>query len=443
VHLFFALYAKKGVDAMPRPPKPIVIAKRNDSKTFQFTLNFTCGLHERVCAEWRRRSFQDLPAELVQFRNPKTKADAAAGAFAFVSYLKKKQEEGSARRVVIENITAGEWIEKFTSLETSPRTGINASENRPYSVDSVENYLSYYILHIKGDPLTELKMPEVEEEDVLDFTTRLSVKKLKDDRPMAGTRTFVGTIVFLRMTFRAYQSKNKRWINPFQHIRAPKYNSLPRDSLQEDEAVKLFMPGILKDTIELAVCAAMFLSGLRRSEIYALKPDCLDWHTPKITIKNSWQRFNKKDRVLRPTKSKKERDVPFDSILQDAIKNPWEENGQYEFVFCLIDGRSIGPSWIKKRFPKWLERAGIKLNGRKIVPHSSRHSSASLLEERGVSLRYIQDLLGHSDLKTTKIYLHSTEKTIRDIGMKIAEAREKAYPEQKEEQNNIVNFRVS
>jgi site-specific recombinase XerD len=34
-------------------------------------------------------------------------------------------------------------------------------------------------------------------------------------------------------------------------------------------------------------------------------------------------------------------------------------------------------------------------------------------------MRYIQDLLGHSDLKTTKIYLHSTEKTIRDIGSRI------------------------
>jgi site-specific recombinase XerD len=63
------------------------------------------------------------------------------------------------------------------------------------------------------------------------------------------------------------------------------------------------------------------------------------------------------------------------------------------------------------------------------------------LEARGVSLRYIQELLGHSDLKTTKIYLHSTEKTIRDIGMKITEAREKA--EQIQKKNNIVNFNAS
>jgi site-specific recombinase XerD len=83
-------------------------------------------------------------------------------------------------------------------------------------------------------------------------------------------------------------------------------------------------------------------------------------------------------------------------------------------------------------------RAGINTKGREIVPHSARHSLASLLEERGVSLRYIQDLLGHSDLQTTKIYLHTTEKTIRDIGNKISAAMEQAPEEEK-----VVDFKVS
>jgi site-specific recombinase XerD len=79
------------------------------------------------------------------------------------------------------------------------------------------------------------------------------------------------------------------------------------------------------------------------------------------------------------------------------------------------------------------------LGGRKIVPHSSRHSLASLLEERGVSLRYIQEMLGHFDLKTTRRYLHSTEATIRIIGKKITEAREQAQ----EPENKVVEFKIS
>jgi site-specific recombinase XerD len=93
-------------------------------------------------------------------------------------------------------------------------------------------------------------------------------------------------------------------------------------------------------------------------------------------------------------------------VMQEAVKKLWEENGRHEFAFSLKDGKTPGPSWIKGRFKKWMIRAGVELNGRKIAPHSFRRSLASLLEARGVSLRHIQDLLGHSDLKTTKIYLH-------------------------------------
>ena len=429
---------------MARNKKWFTVFRRSDSKSYRLTLNPTCGLSERVCAEWYRISFQNFPAELAHLRNPKNKDAAEAAAQVLIQYLKKKQEEeGSARRVSADDITVGAWLEKFTKIETSPRTGINASRNRPYSGGTVDNYRGYYDTHIKDDPFSLLKMLETEREDILEFITRLSIKKLKNGRQMGGTRTFAGVIIFIRMAFREYQQENQRWFNPCQYINPPLYKSRERDSLPEEEVLKLFEPGVLNTTMELAVCAAMFLSGMRRAEIFALKPDCLDWHTPKITIKNSWQRFNKKNRVLGPTKSKKERNAPFDPVLQDAIKKLWEENGQHEFVFSLKDGRSVGPSWIKKRFPKWLERAGIELNGREIVPHSARHSLASLLEERGVSLRYIQDLLGHSDLKTTKIYLHSTEKTIRDIGKKISEAMVQPVPEHNQEENNVLNFKVS
>jgi integrase/recombinase XerD len=346
-------------------------------------------------------------------------------------------ESDNAQRIPLKNITVGEWTKNFIDIVTSPRTGRNASKNRPYSLGTLDTYKSYYNTHIKNDPFAKLLMSEVDEDDVTTYTNRLSIKKLKNGSSMAGSRTFTGTIIFLHMVFREYRRKHKQWINPFQDLDPPSQNSIPWDAMQEDEFLKLFMPGVLQDTMELAVCACMFLSGLRRAEIAALKLDCLDWKTPKITLKYSWQRYNKKNRVLGPTKSKKVRDVPFDPILQEAIKKLWEENGRYEFVFSSKDGRYLHASWIKRRFPKWLKRAGIELGGRKIVPHSSRHSLASLLEERGISLRYIQEMLGHSDLKTTKIYLHSTEKTIRDIGKKITEAR------QQEPYTRIAEFKTS
>jgi integrase len=222
------------------------------------------------------------------------------------------------------------------------------------------------------------------------------------------------------MTFKNFASRNHRWIDPFQYVKKPKYHSRERDFLSEDEMIKLFYPGVLQRPMEVAVCAVIFLSGLRRSEVSALKPEDLDWHTPKIVVRRAWQNFGSKSkRVLGPPKSKRERVAPFDPVLQDAIRKLWAENGRHEFVFCHKDGSVIGPNWTKFNLSKWLDRAGINTEGREIVPHSARHSLASMLEEKKVPIRYIQELLGHSSMKTTKTYLHSTERTIRDSGSKI------------------------
>jgi len=428
---------------MSKTAKPFVTHQRGDRKTYQITLNPACGLPSRVCAEWRRRSFQSFPDELAMYRNPKDGNAADAGAFALVMYLKSKlQEEGGARRVTNVDITVGEWVRKFTAIETSPRTGINASKNRSYSIDTLVTYKDYYDTHIKGDPFTKMKMAETEESDAYGFITRMSIRKLKDGRRMGGTRTFVGVLGLVSMAFKEYQRNNRKWINPFQYIDKPIYYMRERDALPEEEMLRLFAPGVLRRPMEVAVCAAIFLSGLRRSEVSALKPEDLDWNTPQINVRRAWQHFEGKDRVLGPPKGKRERKAPFDPVLQAAIKKVWEENGKHEFVFCWKDGRVIGSSWTITNFRRWLERAKIDLAGRDIVPHSARHTLATLLADNDVSLKYIQDLLGHSDLKTTGKYIHLTEKTIRKIGEKISVVME-GQAEKEEPDKKVTNFRAS
>jgi integrase/recombinase XerD len=418
---------------MPRPKKPIVIQKRKDTKTYLLTLNPTSGLPVRVCREWQRKSFQNFPPELAIHYNPKTKVAAETGALALVSFLKN-----AGAPVHRGDFLVGDWLRLFTSMAESPKGARNIAENRPYSEQSVDRLKCLYDVHMKADPFMELPMNEVEASDALAFINRMGLRKLEGGRyrneknppRMMGTETFDKLVKFLRMAFKEYGRDRSHWQNAFLSIDPPRnIKHEDRDALPEEEVLKLFLPGVLRDPMEIAVCAAMFLAGLRRSEIFALRSEDLDWYTPKITVRLAWQNFNYQRRVMGPTKSKKERLAPFDLTLQDAIKRLWKVNGEHEFVFSYKDGTTPGPSWIKGRFKKWLARAGIELKGRQIVPHRSRHSLASILEERGVSLRYIQDLLGHSDLKTTKRYLHSTDKTIRDIGSKIDAAMEAPEPE--------------
>ncbi len=137
---------------MARIAEPYNVVKRG--KTFQITLNSTCGLPRRVCAEWQRRSFKTLPDELFNYRNPKTKSEARASVQILIVFLKKKVDTGdSARRVIAEDITVGNWLKKFISIDTSPRTGINIAENGSCSEGTILAYESYFKCHIEGDPM--------------------------------------------------------------------------------------------------------------------------------------------------------------------------------------------------------------------------------------------------------------------------------------------------
>jgi len=426
---------------MPRPKEPFVVQKRKGSKSFILTLNDTSGLPPQICKLWQRKSYQNFPPQLITYSNPKTKPEARTSARLLINFLKNTNEAPKQKG----DYCVGEWLRLFTSVEESPKGARNIAENNPYSEQSIDRLKGLYEVHMKDDPFMKLPMSEVETSDALAFINRMGLRKLtggqyrnkKNPPRMIGTESFAKLIKFVRMAFKEYGRERPNWRNAFQYIDPPKnIPYMERDAMSEEEVLKLFEPGVLLDSMEVAVCAAMFWAGLRRSEVFALRPEDLDWSNQKITVRKAWKNFTYKRRTLGTTKSKKPRVITFDEFLQVAIKKLWEKNGQHEFVFSFADGTTPGPSWIKGRFKKWLFRAGIEMNGRSIVPHSSRHSLASILEEHDVPLRYIQEFLGHSSLKTTKRYLHSTDKTLRDIRKKTSEAREK--PEEVE--NNVFQF---
>jgi integrase len=361
---------------------------------------------------------------LAVFREPKTRTAAETGARALIEYLKNRLVPGNVPQLLPaerpRGPTAGTWLARFISLEDNPRAARLIAEGSPYSPDTLALYKMNFNCHLKNDPFMAMNMDEIEQTHALAFIARIGGRQTKDGQDMAGTRTFEIAINFVRMAFREYGEERLDWRNPFNRIKAPRRRiGKSRDVIEEDEIVRLFAPGVIADPLKKAVCAAMFLAGLRRSEIWGLRVEDLDWKTPKIKIDHAWKRLSSKERKLGDPKRHKHREIPFPMDLQNAVKKLWTANGKHDFVFSRKDGTQPGPDWIRDHLPKWLERAGVELNGRRIVPHSARHSLASALEAQNIPLRYIGDMLGHSSLKTTKGYLHTVNGAINDMGAKI------------------------
>ena len=93
---------------------------------------------------------------------------------------------------------------------------------------------------------------------------------------------------------------------------------------------------------------------------------------------------------------------PFKVKIDDSMLEMADSVAKYGVLVPAM-GTLISPHYLTSAFPKLLEKNGL----RKIRFHDLRHSCASLLLTNGVSMKQIQEWLGHSDFSTTaNVYAH-------------------------------------
>src|SRR6201991_3555275 len=80
-------------------------------------------------------------------------------------------------------------------------------------------------------------------------------------------------------------------------------------------------------------------------------------------------------------------------------------------IFSLTGvGSLMKPQSVRTELRRYSTRTGAP---RRITPHMLRHTAATLLIERGVDIRFVQRLLGHSSIATTEIYTHVSDEALR------------------------------
>ena len=141
----------------------------------------------------------------------------------------------------------------------------------------------------------------------------------------------------------------------------------------------------------------MYGCGMRVSELTSLKKDDFNFSEGLIHIRLS--------------KGRKDRFVKIPDSMKQELKDYSNLNGDDVF-FPSSRGGKLTTATIQKIIKNSAKKAGIKKN---IHPHTLRHSFATHLLEQGIDLRIIQKLLGHSDIKTTQIYLSVSNQTIKNV----------------------------
>lgn len=150
----------------------------------------------------------------------------------------------------------------------------------------------------------------------------------------------------------------------------------------------------LKDLILLAVN-----TGMRIGELCALRWRDVDLDDGFIVVRN----YTDADGEAFQTKSGAERAVPIVPQVQEVLKTIKASRGRGGYVLRGAEGGQVNKQYASKRFKHYVREAKLP---ERIRFHSLRHTCASWLVQRGVSLAMVQAILGHSDIQITQKYAH-------------------------------------
>lgn len=241
----------------------------------------------------------------------------------------------------------------------------------------------------------------VSREQITWYMTQLKEKGL-------AAATIARKLAAIKAFYRFMTAEGYMDANPAEVVEAgTKGIKLPH-VLSEDEVVRLLnQPDIttsegFRDRTMLEV---LYATGMRVSELINLTLERVDLNMKYIIA------FGK---------GSKERIVPLGSVAAEFLQQYLEKvrpklthaDRNTNIVFLAFGGHEL----TRQRFWQIIRAYGRKANINKaLTPHILRHSFATHLLDNGADLRSVQELLGHSDISTTQIYTHLTNKRLRDI----------------------------
>lgn len=279
---------------------------------------------------------------------------------------------------------------------------VSRLHNKPSSVDAKETTLRLHIVPALGD----LRLDQVTYAVIEDFKLELARKPITNPEqkgPAESVRTLSAKSInnVLTILRRMLVVARKRGlIETVPEIDWLKVPVQEFDFLDFAEAQRLLaaVDGEWRTMILVAL-----RTGMRMGELLALRWQDVDLVAGRITVRQNAV----KGKIGTP-KSGKAREIALSNDTRAALKAHRHLRGP--LVFSDMSGRML--KYTEMRHPLW--RACRKAGLRPIGWHALRHSFASHLVMRGVPLKAVQELLGHSTIQMTMRYAHLGPQVTRD-----------------------------
>ena len=253
----------------------------------------------------------------------------------------------------------------------------------------------------------------LQEQDICDFVevTSLDLKaylsELKNEN--LASSTISRNIASIRAMFQYLFKEGRIKADPSEDLKPPKVEKKMPEILSVQEVDRLLkQPNIntAKGLRDRAMLELLYATGMRVSELIHLQVSDLNLQFGYVICHDT-------DR---------ERIIPIGNVSKRALVD-YMEHGRGYFVknkaenalFTNCSGRSMSRQGFWKVLKGYAEEAGIQHD---ITPHTLRHSFATHMLQNGADVKSVQEMLGHSDISTTQIYLNFGVAKMRDVYMK-------------------------
>lgn len=241
---------------------------------------------------------------------------------------------------------------------------------------------------------------KIVEETIQQFIYEIAkkVNPRSQARIISGLRSFFDYLVF----------ENYRETNPTDLIETPKIGRKLPDTLSDQEIVKLISSIDLSKSQgerNRTILETMYGCGLRVSEVISLRLSDLFFDEGFIRVvgKGSKERFV-------PIHNQAKKYIHF---YINEIRPHLSIDKKYEdTLFLNRRGKGLSRQMIFMLLKNLATKAQI---GKKISPHTLRHSFATELLKGGADLRAIQQILGHESITTTEVYVHLDKTYLKEI----------------------------
>lgn len=323
---------------------------------------------------------------------------------------KLKEHRSTKKMIKKKSIKLEDWILEY----------LEKYKKNELKITTYDSYMCIYRKHIEGTKLGKTRLDRVS----LEMLQQYYNGKIKEGYSSKTVRE-VGTII--NSAFNMAVKIRLLSENPNLYTTIPKKEKYKAKILGKDEVEKIIREAKEEELYPIIVTTVY--TGMRKGEVMALKWEDVDFQERKISIKGSLCRVEEKPdekghrcaryEILEPKTKKSIRTVPmldevYDALMeqkrrQNANKELYKEVYQDQgLVFANATGNFIAQRPFMEKYHDFLKKYGIT----DIRFHDLRHTFASLLIESNVSMKVIQELLGHSTITTSMdIYTHISDKT--------------------------------